>query len=51
MNEERGRLKCERCGRGFDVEGQRVSHIRSCMGGAYWGGGIYEAARGMYEVG
>ena len=24
VNEERGRLKCERCGRGFDAEGQRV---------------------------
>ena len=27
VNEERGRLKCERCGRGFDAEGQRVSHV------------------------
>ena len=35
VNEERGRLKCERCGRGFDAEGQRVSHVRSCTGGAY----------------
>ena len=32
------RLKCERCGRGFDAEGQRVSHVRSCTGGAYGGG-------------
>ena len=32
VNEERGRLKCERCGRGFDEEGQRVSHVRSCTG-------------------
>ena len=39
VNEERGRLKCERCGRGFDAEGQRVSHVRSCTGGAYGGGG------------
>ena len=39
VNEERGRLKCERCGRGFDAEGQRVSHVRSCMGGAYGGEG------------
>ena len=37
VNEERGRLKCERCGRGFDAEGQRVSHVRSCTGGAYGG--------------
>ena len=28
--------------RTFDVEGQRVSHVRSCMGG-----GRYEAVRGM----
>ena len=33
VNEERGRLKCERCGRGFDAEMQRVSHVRSCTGG------------------
>ena len=39
VNEERDRLKCERCGRGFDAEGQRVSHIRSCMDVAYRGGG------------
>ena len=39
VNEERGRLKCERCGRGFDAEGQRVSHVRSCTGGAYGGEG------------
>ena len=39
VNEERGRLKCERCGRGFHAEGQRVSHVRSCTGGAYGGGG------------
>ena len=38
VNEERGRLKCERCGRGFDAERQRVSHVRSCAGGAYGGG-------------
>ena len=37
VNEERGTLKCERCGRGFDVEEQRVSHVRSCTGGAYGG--------------
>ena len=36
VNEERGRLKCERCGRGFDAEGQRVSHV-SCTSGAYGG--------------
>ena len=35
VNEERGRLKRERCGRGFDAKGQRVSHVRSCTGGAY----------------
>ena len=39
VNEVRGRLKCERCGRGFDVERQRVSHVRSCTGGAYRGEG------------
>ena len=39
VNEERGTLKCERCGRGFDAEGQRVSHVRSCTGGAYGGEG------------
>ena len=39
VNEEMGRLKCERCGRGFDAEGQRVSHVRSCTGGAYGGEG------------
>ena len=39
VNEEKGRLKCERCGRGFDAEGQRVSHVRSCTGGAYGGEG------------
>ena len=39
VNEERARLKCERCGRGFDAEGQRVSHVRNCTGGAYGGGG------------
>ena len=39
VNEERGRLKCERCGRGFDAEGQMVSHVRSCRGGAYGGEG------------
>ena len=39
VNEERGRLKCERCGRGFDAEGQRVSHVRSSTGGAYGGEG------------
>ena len=37
VNEERRRLKCERCGRGFDAEGQRVSNVRSCTGGAYGG--------------
>ena len=37
VNEERGKLKCERCGRGFDAKGQRVSHVRSCTGGAYRG--------------
>ena len=37
VNEERGRLKCERYGRGFDAEGQRVSHVRSCTGGTYGG--------------
>ena len=26
MNEERFRVECERCGRRFDVKGQRVSH-------------------------
>ena len=34
-NEERRRMKCERCGGNFDAEGQRVSHVRSCTGGAY----------------
>ena len=37
VNEERGRLKCERCRSGFDAEGQRVSHVRGCTGGAYGG--------------
>ena len=37
VNEERGRLKCKRCGRGFDAEMQRMSHVRSCTGGAYGG--------------
>ena len=32
VNEERGRLKCERCGRGFDAEGQR----RQCGGCKRW---------------
>ena len=35
VNEEKSRLKCERCGRGFEEEGQRVSYVRSCMGGAF----------------
>ena len=39
LNEERRRLKCERCGRAFDVEVQRVSHVRSCTGGTYVGEG------------
>ena len=39
VNEERGRSKCERSGRGFDVERQRVSHVSSCTGGAYGGEG------------
>ena len=38
VNEEKGRLKCERCGRGFDAEGHRVSHVRSCTGGREIGG-------------
>ena len=33
VNEERGRLKCERCGSGFDAEGQRV---RECGGCKRW---------------
>ena len=33
VNEERGRLKCVRCGMGFVAVGQRVSHVRSCTGG------------------
>ena len=40
VNEERGRLKCERCGRGSDAEGQRVSHVSCCTDWAYVGGEI-----------
>ena len=46
VNEERGRLKCERCGRGFDAEGQRVSHVRSCTGGREIGGSAGDVSGG-----
>ena len=53
VNEERGRLKCERCGRGFDAEGQRVSHVRSCCGRHVRACGRVEVggAVGVWDVG
>ena len=46
VNEERGRLKCERCGRGFDAEGQRVSHVKSCTGERVIGGSVDDVRGG-----
>lgn len=35
VNEERVRFECGKCRRVFESEGNRISHERSCTGGAY----------------